>query len=174
VHPRFLQTILVIFLALILLMTVPACGVRQVATGEIQPPKVSFQGLALGRPSRGGWPLMVTLLLTNPNSQPLDLQGYDYELWLEGHSVAQGASQAPVNLPAGAQTVARVPILVKLPALGGLLPGMLQPEPPPLTYEVAGGFRLAEVLGGLVRVPFRFRGQITPKEGLNLVRPYLR
>jgi hypothetical protein len=30
------------------------------------------------------------------------------------------------------------------------------------------------VLGGLVRVPFRFQGQVTPKEGLKMLRPYLR
>lgn len=161
-------------LGLFLFTLLPACGVRQLTTGEIQPPKVDFQGLALGRPTSRGWPLTVTLRLTNPNSQPLDLKGYDYELRLEGHTVAQGASDTPVNLPAGGQTVARVPILVKLPALLGLLPKLLQPEPPPLRYQVAGGFRLAEVLGGLVRVPFNFQGQVTPKEGLGLLRPYMR
>lgn len=151
-----------------------ACGVRQLAQGEIEPPKVSFQGLALGRPTSRGWPVSVTLLLTNPNSQPLDLEGYDYELWLEGRSVSQGASEAPVNLPPQGQAVARVPILVKPAALMGLLPGLLAPQPPPLHYQVAGGFRLGAVVGGLVRVPFRFQGQVTPKEGLDFLRPYLR
>jgi len=111
---------------------------------------------------------------TNPNSQSLNLQGYDYELWLEGKSVAQGVSQEPVSLPPQGQTVARVPILVKLPAVLGLLPLLLRPEPPPLHYQVAGYFRLSEVLGGLVRIPFRFQGQVTPKEGLEALRPYLR
>jgi LEA14-like dessication related protein len=165
---------LALALGLLMSLNLPACGVRQLAQGNIQAPQVRWQGLAVGRPSPRGWPLTVSLLLTNPNSQPLDLQGYDYELWLEGQSVARGASREPVNLPAGGQTVARVPILVKLPALMGLLPLLLQPEPPPISYQVAGGFRLAELMGGLVRVPFRFRGQVTPTEGLNLLRPYLR
>jgi len=172
-HPRLPRSCLGIFLALMLLTTIPACGVRQLATGEVQPPKVSWQGIALGRPTPGGWPLAVTLLLTNPNSQSLNLQGYDYELWLEGKSVAQGASQEPVSLPPQGQTVARVPILVKLPAVLGLLPLLLRPEPPPLHYQVAGYFRLSEVMGGLVRIPFRFQGQVTPKEGLEALRPYL-
>jgi len=120
-----------------------------------------------------GWAMSVTLLLTNPNSQPLDLQGYDYELWLEGRSVAQGASAAPVNLPPQGQAVARVPILVNPSALMELLPGLLTPKPPPLHYQVAGGFRLGSLVGGLLRVPFRFQGQVTPKEGLDLLRPYL-
>ena len=161
-------------MGLVLLTILPACGVRQLAQGEIQPPKVSWQGLTLGRPTSRGWPLAVTLLLTNPNDQPLDLKGYDYELWLEGKSVAQGASEEPVNLPPRGQTVAQVPILVKLPALMGLLPVLLKPEAPPLNYQVAGGFRLNALLGGLVRVPFHFKGQVTPKEGLEALRPYLR
>jgi LEA14-like dessication related protein len=170
----FSRPALAFSLGLLMLFGLPACGVRQLAQGNIQAPKVRWQGLAVGRPSPRGWPLTVTLLLTNPNSQPLDLEGYDYELWLEGQSVARGVSQEPVNLPPGGQAVARVPILVKLPALMGLLPMLLQPEPPPLNYQVAGGFRLAEVLGGLVRVPFRFQGQVTPTEGLDLLRSYLR
>jgi len=157
-----------------LLATLPACGVRKLTTGEIQPPKISWQGISLGRPTRGGWPLAVSLLLTNPNDQSLNLKGYDYELWLEGKNVAQGASQEPVSLPPQGQTVATVPILVKLPAILELLPLLIRPEPPPLRYQVAGSFRLSELLGGLIRVPFRFQGQVTPKEGLELLRPYLR
>jgi len=152
----------------------PACGVRQLAQGEIQPPKVSWQGIALGRPGPEGWPLAVTFLLMNPNSQSLNLKGYDYELWLEGKSVAQGSSQEPVSLPPQGQTMTRVPVLVKLPALLELLPVLLRPDPPPLQYQIAGGFRLAEVVGGLVRIPFRFQGQVTPKGGLEALRPYLR
>jgi len=157
-------------LGLLILIGLPACGVRQLTTGEIQPPKVHFQGLTLGRPTSRGWPLTVTLLLTNPNAQALNLKGYDYELWLEGKSVAQGASDEAADLPAGGQAVARVPILVKLPALMSLLPALLRPEPPPLRYQVAGGFRLGAVLGGLVRVPFRFQGRVTPKDGLDYLR----
>ena len=62
-HPRLRRACLGIFLALILLAAIPACGVRQLAKGEIQPPKVTFQGIALGHPNPGGWPLAVTLLL---------------------------------------------------------------------------------------------------------------
>jgi LEA14-like dessication related protein len=168
----FRPSFFAVWLGLMLLL-LPACGVRQLAQGEIEPPKISFQGLALGAPTSRGWPLTVTLLLTNPNTQALDLQGYDYDLWLEGRSVAQGESSEPVHLPPQGQAVARVPILVKPPALMGLLPGLLKPEPPPLHYQVAGGFRLGALLGGLVRVPFRFQGQVTPKEGLEFLRPYL-
>ena len=68
--------------------------------------------------------------------------------------------------------LALVNSLVFLPAVLSLLPVLLRPQPPPLQYQVAGGFRLSAVLGGLVRVPFRFQGQVTPQEGLDLFRLY--
>jgi LEA14-like dessication related protein len=155
-------------------MPIGACGVRQLAQGEIQSPKVDFQGLTLGHPTSRGWPVSVILLLTNPNDQALNLKGYDCELWLEGKSVAQATGAEPVNLPPHGQTVTRVPILVQLPVVLGLLPALLNPEPPPLHYQVAGGFRLASLLGGLVRVPFHFQGQVTPQQGLDFLRLYVR
>jgi LEA14-like dessication related protein len=161
-------------LAVLMLTVLPACGVRQLAQGEIQPPKVSFQGLTLSQPTSRGWPVSVTLLLTNPNDQALNLKGYDCELWLEGKSVAQAAGEEPVHLPPRGQTVTRVPILVQLPVVLGLLPALLNPEPPPLRYQVAGGFRLSSLLGGLVRVPFHFQGQVTPQQGLDFLRLYVR
>jgi LEA14-like dessication related protein len=161
-------------LALIVLAALPACGVSQLAKGEIHPPKVDFQGITLGHPTSRGWPVSVTVLLTNPNDQALNLKGYDCELWLEGKSVARVTGEEPVNLPPHEQTVARVPILVQLPVVLGLLPVLLNPKPPPLHYQVAGGFRLGAVLGGLVRVPFHFQGQVTPREGLEFLRLYVR
>jgi LEA14-like dessication related protein len=159
-------------LLMALLIALPACGVRQLAQGEIQPPEVSFQGLALGRPSGQSWPVAVTLLLTNPNHQVLNLKGYDCELWLEGKTVAEAASTEPIYLPPEGQTRAKIPVVVKLPAMVSLVPVVLRPQPPPLHYQVVGGFRLGEVLGGLVRVPFRFQGQVTPQKGLDLLRLY--
>ena len=70
----------------------PACGVRQLAKGEIQPPKVTFQGLKVYQPTARGWPLGARLLLENPNPQAVNLLGYDYQLWIEGKSVAQGTA----------------------------------------------------------------------------------
>ncbi len=161
-------------LGLLILMLLPACGVRQLTQGEIHPPKVSFQGLTLGQPTSRGWPLSVALLLTNPNPQPLNLLGYDYQLWIEGKSVATGVSRQAVNLPPMGQTMAEVPILVQLPAVMELLPRVLPRQQPKLHYQIAGSFRLASVLGGIIPIPFRFQGEASPQEGLDFLKPYLR
>ena len=160
-------------LGLLMLMLLPACGVRQLTQGEIQPPEVSFQGLTLGQPTSRGWPLSVALLLTNPNPQPLNLLGYDYQLWIEGKSVATGVSRQAVNLPPRGRTVAEVPILVQLPAVMELLPRVLPRPQPKLHYQIVGSFRLASVLGGVIPIPFRFQGEASPRESLDFLKPYL-
>jgi hypothetical protein len=149
------------------------CGVQEIVRGELQPPRVTFQGLNVYPPTAQGWPLAAVLLLQNPNPQPINLLGYDYELWLEGQSVAQGVSQEAVYLPASGQATAMLPIVVKLPALTRLWPALLRPKQK-LHYQIAGGFRLASLLGGLLRVPFRFQGEFTSREGVDLLKPYLR
>jgi LEA14-like dessication related protein len=178
-HPRVRRFWTGIFLALMLLASMPGCGVRQLARGEIQPPKVSFQGLKIYPPGARGWPLGAMLLLENPNAQSLDLLGYDYQLWIEGKSVAQGVSQQAVNLPPLGQTVTEVPITVQLSAVMELLPQFLpmlqkSQQERQFHYQIAGSFRLASVMGGIIPIPFKFQGEASPREGMNLLRPHLR
>lgn len=152
-------------------LTFLGCGVQQLTRGELQPPRVALKSLAVGLPTPQGLPLECTLLLDNPNPQDLRVLGYDYELKLEGRQVLQGESREEVILPARGQTQATVPMLVKLRALPGLLPAILREEQ--LHYQVAGGLRLASLLGGF-RVPFHFQGQMTPKEGLEQMRLFMK
>ena len=107
--------------------------------------------------------------MENPNSQAVNLLGYDYQLWIEGKSVAQGTSQQAVNLPPPGQTVAEVPIMVQLPTVVELLPQflpMLQKSQPQrqFRYQIAGSFRLASVMGGIIPIPFKFRGRPPPSK----------
>lgn len=148
------------------------CGVRQLAKGEIEPPRVEFKGVVPGLPSQEVWPFKCLLALENPNPQPLDILGYDYELWLEGRSVAQGESHRRVYLPPGGKGEVEFPVLVKLPAVMSLVPAALSRQR--VSYQIAGGFRLATVMGGLIRVPFRFRGQTSLDEGREFLRLYVK
>ncbi len=153
-------------------ITLSGCGVRQLVRGEIEPPRVNFKGIIPGMPSQEGLPFRCMLALENPNQQPLDLLGYDYELWLEGKSVAQGASDQRVYLPPLGKGEVEFPVFVKLPAVMSLVPAALSRQR--VNYQIAGGFRLASVMGGLIRVPFRFRGQTTLDEGRELMRLYVK
>ena len=160
-----------LLLAALVLACLLGCGVRQLTQGELKAPKVTFKSLAFGLPTGQGLPLECTLEVANPNPQDLRILGYDYELQLEGQQVLQGESREEVTLPARGQVLVTVPILLKLRALPGLLPSILKDEK--LRYRVAGGVRLASLLGGF-RVPFQFQGQMTPKEGQEQLRLFLK
>jgi LEA14-like dessication related protein len=153
------------------LVCIGGCGVQQLARGELEPPQVKFQSLAVGLPTPQGLPLECALLVANPNPQDLRVLGYDYELRLEGQKVIQGESRQEVTLPARSQTLVAVPILVKLQALSRFLPALLQDAK--LNYQISGGVRLASLLGGF-RVPFSFQGKMTPKEGREQLRLFMK
>ncbi len=165
---------LLIFLLLAALApgSLSGCGVGQLARGEIQPPRVTMQGVSVGPLTPAGWPLTCSLLLENPNSQALTVLGYDYDLSLEGRSVAQGASSETVNLPPLGQAEAQFPVFLKMPAVLAVAPALLNQQQK-LHYQISGGVRLASLLGGF-RVPFRFQGTMTPQEAMQELKPYMK
>lgn len=169
-----LQPIRVMFpLAVVALLvgclTVWGCGVRQLAKGELEAPEVRLQALRLQPPNQQGWPLTCILNVRNPNSMTIRVLGYDYQVWVEGQSMARGGGNRAVILPAQGEAQVEVPVVLKLQNLPGLLPMILQKEK--VTVEIAGGLRLPQTLG--FRVPFRFREEVTPSEGLEHLQPFL-
>lgn len=141
------------------ILAVMGCGVQQLQKAhELQAPRVRVQAVGFGLPTEAGWPVSAVLLLENPNSQTLSINGYDYELWLEGRRVVQGGSNRPVSLPAQGQATVEVPMMVKLPALLGLLPAALKNPEHKFRYQLIGGVRLPIFIGSW-RVPFNFQGQ---------------
>jgi LEA14-like dessication related protein len=156
-------------LAVLVGLMLSGCGVRQLARGELVPPEVRFKGLGLQPPTNQGLPLTLVLALENPNPTTITVLGYDYEVRVAGQSVAKGVGNQPVTLPARGETTVTVPVLLKLRALPGLLPCLLQEQKVPV--EISGGLRLPQTLG--FRVPFRFREELTPQEGLEQIKPFL-
>ncbi|MFP3868147.1 MAG: LEA type 2 family protein [Desulfobacteraceae bacterium] len=153
------------------LLELGGCGVSHLATGELEPPRVTLKSLSINPPSSEDWPLACTLRLENPNPQPLKIQGFDYELWLEGQRVVQGESLEALKLPAHGQGEVIVPLLLKLPAIPKVLRSLWRERK--VNYQVAGSFRLGPGLGGF-KVPFRFQGQLTEEEGWEKLQEFLR
>lgn len=160
---------LTVVVVLVTCLAASGCGVRKLAQAELEPPEVQLQGLRLLPPGPQGWPLTGVLGVKNPNPMTIKVLGYDYEVWVEGRSLAKGQSSQTISLPAQGEATVEVPVLLKLKTLPGLLPQLLRDEE--LTVEIAGGLRLPQTLG--FRVPFRFRGKLTPKEGLEHLQPFL-
>ncbi len=145
------------------------CGVRQLTKGDLMPPEVRLKGLNLQPPTQQGWPLTVVLAVHNPNPMTVRVLGYDYEVRVAGQNVAQGVGNQAVTLPAQGETTVAVPVVLKLRNLPGLLPHLLDGRKVPV--DIAGGLRLPQTLG--LRVPFRFREELTLQEGLEELRPFL-
>lgn len=153
-----------------LLMTglaVLGCGVEDLKKKVVKPPKVNLKAVGLKSPTVQGLPLICVLEVENPNPVTVKVLGYDYEVWMEERSVAQGESNQPFILPAQGEAVVELPVLLKIRALPGLVPQALKEGK--LVYIIAGGLRLPQTLG--VRVPFRFTGDIAAEQGLNHLRP---
>ena len=157
-------------LGALVILLLSGCGVRPVVEGRLQPPEISLRAVQIRPPAGGCWPLSVTLDLANSNPEPLYLLGYDYELSLAGWNLIRGESASRLVVPAQGRASLEVPVLLNLEAapqaLGPLLLGAKVP------YELAGGVRLGQILGGL-RMPFRFRGELTQSEGLRYLQDYL-
>jgi LEA14-like dessication related protein len=124
---------------------------------------VQVQAVGLWLHTEAGLPVSAVLLLENPNPQTLSLKGYDYELWLEGQQVVRGSANQTVTLPALGQATVEVPMLVRLPALLGLLPVALENPDHKFRYQVRGGVRLP-IFSGSWRVPFHFQGEAAAGE----------
>ncbi|TNF32901.1 MAG: hypothetical protein EP312_10560 [Gammaproteobacteria bacterium] len=73
---------------------------------QYEDPKVDLVGLEL-LPSQSINPgFRLTLQLTNPNDRPLPISGLYYEVSIEGHDIAAGSFNEPLDLPAyGRQTI---------------------------------------------------------------------
>jgi LEA14-like dessication related protein len=159
-----------VLLLLLLLWLAAGCAAQALMKGELAPPKVEVQGVTPLAPTRDGWPLTLTLHLTNPNSQAISISGYSYEIWLEGQQALTGQSRQGVSLPALGTATVNVPVLVKWQALPQVLPAVLARQR--VRYEVVGGVGVPQLLG--FRVPFRFRGELPVEGGLEQLAPFLR
>lgn len=149
---------------LLAIIALSGCGLQQIQKArELQPPRVKVQAVGFGLPTGTGWPVSCILLLENPNPQTLSMNGYDYELWLEGRRVVQGGSDRPVTLPPLGQTTVEFPMMVKLPVLLGLLPAALKNPNHKFRYQLIGGVRLPIFIGSW-RIPFNFQGQVAAGE----------
>jgi LEA14-like dessication related protein len=168
-YNRLLKILIWLSLAAVVGLMIFGCGVRQLTRGELVPPEVHFKGLGLQPPTNQGLPLTLVLGLENPNPTTITVLGYDYEIRMAGQSVARGVGNRPVTLPAKGETTVTVPVLLKLRAVPGLVPCLLQDQKVPV--EISGGLRLPQTLG--FRVPFRFREELTPQEGLEQIKPFL-
>src|SRR5438045_3194089 len=95
---------------------------------RLSPPKVDVVAVRLDRVQDARAAFGVTVALTNPNPQPIDVQAFDAALAVEGEVVATAALVAPVRVPGNGTATAELAAVTGVDALlragvAGLRPG---------------------------------------------------
>ena len=130
---------------------------------RLSPPKVDVVAVRLDRVQESRATFGITVALTNPNAEPIDVQAFDAALAVEGEVVATASLVAPVRVPANgtanAELAAQSGVDALLRAGVAAMRRGVTVAPghnPTLQYAIEG---TAQFNGGL-RVPFVKRGEL--------------
>jgi LEA14-like dessication related protein len=160
------------FLVLFLILPLGACVGLPTDFSQLQEPRVTLTGLALADADLWAPSFLLRLAVDNPNDLDLQLAGADADLRLNGESVARGVSRSPLTL------VKRGTSELTVQATGQTLriaqhTLSLQARDT-LDYEITGHVQVVNWLGGLGRIPFRFKDTIRRDELLRAVEGAVR
>jgi len=151
--------------AAVVLMLALACAVAGCAgmAARLNPPRVDVVAVRLDRVQDARAAFGITVALTNPNAQPIDVESFDAALAVEGEVVGTAALVAPVRVPANGTANAELAAQAGVDALvragiaamrrgATVTPG----RNPSLQYAIEG----SAVFNGGLRVPFVKRGEL--------------
>ncbi len=124
-----------------------------------EPPKVSLAGLEIREIGLFEQRYLVKLRLQNPNDFALDINGMDYEIFINERSFAHGVSRNSVSLPSFGEDVLKVDVISSLNRIFEQLRDLERGFDQPLNYRITGGVKLNN---WPVKIPFEFDGEFTP------------
>lgn len=125
-----------------------------------QAPEVALAGLRVKELTLARQTVVLTLALRNPNDRTLPIKGLTYRLKLEGNEVAQGASALDRQIPAFGDALVDVDVTGSLLGLIQQLPALALKDRP-LNWTITGTATIAD---GLLTLPYRYSGQVDPRE----------
>lgn len=108
-------------------------------------PEVAVKDLNVVGVGVGGVELEFLLTVTNPNSFPLVLQGYTYDVNVMALPLTKGGKRERIEFPADKATDVRLPFKVAYGDLWEIL--KRQPDPKRIPYRLAAGFEVETPLG---------------------------
>ncbi len=124
-----------------------------------EPPRVGIAGLEILEVGLLEQRYLLSLRLQNPNDFALDINGMDYEVFLNDRSFAHGVNHNPVTLPAFGEDVLEVEVVSSLSNLLEQIRGLETGYNQPLSYRILGGVKINS---WPVKIPFEFKGKIAP------------
>ena len=102
---------------------------------SIQPPRVELVGLSVLQPSQR---FRVSLLLTNPNAEPVPIEELRFSVRLAGEGRLTGNSSGPLIVPAQGEETLRVEVEGDMISSVSRLISLVQGPRGTLQYEIVG------------------------------------
>jgi len=153
--------------ALCLLLPLALLAGCATLTKPWEAPEVALAGLRVKELGLTRQTVILTLAVRNPNDRTLPIKGLTYRLKLEGNEIAQGASALDRQIPAFGDALMDVEVTGSLLGLVQQLPGLALKDRP-LDWILSGTTTIAD---GLLTLPYRYSGQVDPKELLARAMP---
>lgn len=129
-------------------------------TKSWEAPEVALAGLRVKELTLARQTVVLTLAMRNPNDRTLPIKGLTYRLKLEGNEIAQGASALDRQIPAFGDALVDVDVTGSLLGLIQQLPALALKDRP-LDWTITGTATIAD---GLLTLPYRYSGQVDPRE----------
>ena len=143
IHP---PTFLILFLS-IWLSSCSSGGIKGIA----ETPTVQVHKVEMGNFNLSGGTAVFVLNITNPNSFPIPLTGFDYGLRLNGIEVANGIKEQRVTIGAKQSQKLEVPLSLSFSNMLNMLPNLLRTRK--VDYTLGGSLHFP-----WIKIPFQRTG----------------
>ena len=141
-----LPTFLILFLS-VWLSACSSSGIKGIA----ETPVVQVHKVEMGNFSLSGGSAIFVLNITNPNSFPIPLTGFDYGLKLNGVEVANGVKEQRVTIGAKQSQKLEVPLSLSFTNMINMLPNLLSSRK--VDYTLGGSLHFP-----WIKIPFQRTG----------------
>lgn len=126
-------------------------------TPKLQAPELSLVNVSMTSADIFNQQFNVRLHVQNPNDRELPVNGFEYELFLEGDSFAEGISNKQFTIPANGETEFDLPVRTNFVSSLGRLVSRLQGRKQ-VQYVIEG--KVLTDVGMFNKIPFRESGSV--------------
>ena len=146
-----MRTFTVVVVALLGILTI---GCASAQRGSNVPPRITVQSLEPLPSGAGRQRFRVSLLIDNPNTEPLPIRGFEFKLRLADEGIVDGSSTTPLTVEALDQQTVTLELGSEIVSSVSRLLAFVQGPENTLPYEIYGTVTLDRRL----RDPLRFSG----------------
>ena len=138
------------FIVLFLSIFISACSSNGIK-GIAETPTVQVHKVEMGNFNLSGGSAIFVLNISNPNSFPIPLSGFDYGLSLNGVEVAKGLKEQRITIGAKQNQKLEVPLSLSFSNMLNMLPNLLRTRK--VDYTLGGSLHFPGI-----KIPFQRNG----------------